>query len=57
MCAAILFLVIDTQTSPIRGESSGTFSRCRGERREEMHFVGCWQSGDCEGGEEAVGEG
>jgi len=26
-------------------------------RREEARFVGCWESGDCEGDEEAVGEG
>ena len=23
----------------------------------KTRFVGCWQGGDCEGGEEAVGEG
>ena len=26
-------------------------------RPEEARFVGCWQGGDCEGGEEAMGEG
>jgi len=29
----------------------------RSRRREEARLIGCWQSGDWEGGEETVGEG
>ena len=33
------------------------FNEPRNREREEARLVGRWQSGDCEGGEEAVGEG
>jgi hypothetical protein len=38
-------------------KSIGPLCGARGCRREEASVIGCWQSGDCEGGEEAVGEG
>src|ERR1700722_7334458 len=38
-------------------ESIGRLCGPRSCRREEARLVGCWQSSDCEGGEEAVGEG
>ena len=43
--------VLATSKSPV------TFRLARSHRREEARLVGCGQSGDGEGGEEAVGEG
>jgi len=37
-------------------KSIGRLCGARSRQREEARFVGCWQSGDFEGGEEAVGE-
>jgi hypothetical protein len=33
-------------------KSIGRLCGARSRRREEARFVRCWQSGDCEGGEE-----
>ena len=38
-------------------KSIGRLCGARSHRREEARFVGCRQSGDSEGGEEAVGKG
>jgi hypothetical protein len=38
-------------------KSIGRLCGARSCEREEARFVGCRQSGDCKGGEEAVGEG
>ena len=37
-------------------KSFGRFNEPRNKERGEARLVGCWQSGDCPGGEEAVGE-
>jgi hypothetical protein len=35
----------------------GRFNEPRNKERKEARFVGCWTSGDCQGGKKAVGEG
>ena len=50
-------LTAPTERSTSGCESIGRLRGARSRRREEARLVGCWQSGDCEGGEKAVGEG
>jgi hypothetical protein len=38
-------------------KSTGRLCGARSRRREEARFVGCWESGDYQGREEAVGGG
>ena len=44
------------ERGPSRCKSIGQHCGARACRSEEARFVGCWESGNCEGGEEAVGE-